>query len=252
MYLIVVYIYLGPSEKENGMARITIVPTSHIARESIRAIRETIEKEGPDCIAVELDPGRYQALQEGEGSMLEALRALGPATFLFYYVLKKMQDSLGRAVGMVPGSDMLEAVRISKEKGIGLALIDRDIADTFLRIKVIPAKEKLRLLALAFKAAVGLGISSKIKKPGKETIDLSKVPPEKVVEEAMDLLKEQFPQLHRILVEERNLYMARRILDLSKGCQSMVVVVGAGHAKGIRELLEKKQEPSISYSFTTR
>ena len=231
------------------MAKITIIPTSHIARESIRQIRESVEKERPDCIAVELDPGRYQALQQGEAPMIDALKALGPTTFLFYFILKRLQDSLGKAVGVIPGSDMMEAVRIAREKGIALALIDRDIGDTFLRIKAIPAREKVRLMGLLLQAAAGLGIS-KMKKPADgKTIDLSKVPPEKMVEEAMSILQNQLPGLYRALVQERNEHMARRILSLSQSCSSVLVVVGAGHAKGIRKLLEKP-EPSISYSFT--
>ena len=48
------------------MAKITIVPTSHIASQSIRMIQKAVEKENPDCIAVELDENRLRALKGGE------------------------------------------------------------------------------------------------------------------------------------------------------------------------------------------
>ncbi|HJW97077.1 MAG TPA: TraB/GumN family protein [archaeon] len=225
-------------------ARITVIPTSHIARESSRLIREAIGRERPDCIAVELDENRLRALKEGEASAWYALRTLGPLTFIFYFVLKNIQQSLGKAVGISPGSEMLEAVSAGRQEGIRVALIDRDIGETFLGIKAIPAKEKVRLLSFLLMALVGLGP----KQPGK--INLAKVPPEQVVDAALGLLKKEFPWLYRILIEERDAHMARRILELSQTCQNIVVVVGAGHAKGIREILEKKQEPSFSYSFT--
>jgi len=233
-------------------AKITIIATSHIARESIRLISDTVEKERPDCIAVELDMGRYQALKEGEGSLIDSLRALGPLTFLFYFVLKNLQQSLGRMVGVSPGSEMLEAVRLGQEKGVHVELIDRDIGETFLRIKAVPAKEKVKLLTFVLRALLpGAGREGL---EYKEKLDLSRVPPEKVVDEAIGLLRKQFPWLYRILIEERNRYMTQRISQLSQRCQNIVIVVGAGHAKGIMEMLRNNTheaaEPSATYSIT--
>jgi pheromone shutdown-related protein TraB len=219
------------------MARITIVPTSHIARDSIQLIRETVEKEKPDCIAVELDTNRYQALKEGEGSLMDALRTLGPLTFLFYFVLKNLQQSIGRVVGVSPGSEMLEAVRLGQERGVHVEFIDRDIGDTFLRIKDIPAKEKVKLLTFVFRALfLGAGREDPA---SPESIDISKVPPEKVVDQAIELLREEFPWLYKILIEERNRYMTQKIKELSSRFQNIVIVVGTGHAKGIAEILKE-------------
>jgi len=227
-------------------AKITIIPTSHIARDSIRLIRETVENEKPDCIAVELDMSRYQALREGEASLLDSLRALGPLTFLFYFVLKNLQQSLGRLAGVSPGSEMLEAVRLGQQNGVQVEFIDRDIGETFLRIKSVPAREKVKLLTFVFSALfLGAGRED-LKSP--EKLDLSKVPPEKLVNQVIELLRKEFPWLHRILIEERNLYMAQRVFQLSQRCQNIVVVVGAGHAKGIAEILNSKAAKPTSFS----
>jgi len=40
---------------------IILIPTSHIAEESIQKIKEVIEKTKPDCVAIELDEKRYIA-----------------------------------------------------------------------------------------------------------------------------------------------------------------------------------------------
>jgi len=243
-------------------AKITIVPTSHIASESIRLIRDVIEEENPDCIAVELDANRYRALKEGEGSMIDALRALGPVTFAFYMLLRTMQQSLGRIAGVSPGSEMQEAVSIGQGKGVRVEYIDRDIGETFMRIKAVPAREKVKLLTFAARsllpgrsqsikdAQANLRLEGDDRSPSLQNLDLSKVPPESVVDAAIELLRKEFPWLYRILVEERNRYMAQRILMLSQTCQNIVAVVGAGHAKGIREILQKHREPSVSYSFS--
>ncbi|MCJ7816999.1 MAG: TraB/GumN family protein, partial [Candidatus Aenigmarchaeota archaeon] len=79
-------------------------------------------------------------------------------------------------------------------------------------------------------------------------LDLSKVPPEKLVNQVIELLRKEFPWLHRILIEERNLYMAQRVFQLSQRCQNIVVVVGAGHAKGIAEILNSKAAKPTSFS----
>jgi len=226
------------------MSKVTIVPTSHIARDSIRLVREAV-MDGTDCIAVELDMNRYQALKEGEAPFLDVLRALGPVTFLFYFVLKNLQQSLGRMVGVSPGSEMLEAVRLGQENGIHVEFIDRDIGETFLRIKGVPAREKVKLLTFVLRALL-LGAPKSIQLEGGETafspeMDLSRVPPEKLVDQAIELLRKEFPWLYRILIEDRNQYMAHRIRELSNRFQNIVVVVGAGHAKGILEMLRNKQ-----------
>ena len=232
------------------MSKITIVPTSHIARESIRLIMETVTAE-TDCIAVELDQNRYRALKEGEAPLLDSLRALGLLTFLFYFILKNIQQSLGRIVGVSPGSEMLEAVNLGQQKGVQVAFIDRDIGETFLKIKAIPAKEKVGLLTFILRSLLpGASQSVQGLEGLPKSLDLSKVPSERIVDAVMELLRKEFPQLYRILVEERNVYMAQRIIELSQRFQSIVVVVGAGHAKGIREILEKKEGPSLTYTFT--
>ena len=43
---------------------IIIVGTAHISRESADLVREVIDKEDPDCVCVELDPQRFEALSQ--------------------------------------------------------------------------------------------------------------------------------------------------------------------------------------------
>jgi pheromone shutdown protein TraB len=138
------------------MPKIILVPTSHIARESLDRVRKAIEKEKPDCVAVELDINRYQYLKESRNeSTFNMIRILGPPTFLLYWVLKKFQDHFGKKTGILPGSEMIEAVRIAKENGITVALIDLPIDITLSRIKTIPLSEKLKLFKLLIMGVFG-------------------------------------------------------------------------------------------------
>ena len=104
---------------------IVFVPTSHVARESLLNIRKAMEKK-PDCVAVELDPLRYHAmLSQEKGSAMDAVRSLGVFTFIIYWILRNLQQKLGKMTGIFPGTEMLEAVRIAQQEGITICLSRR-------------------------------------------------------------------------------------------------------------------------------
>jgi len=54
---------------------IKIIGTAHISRESIKEVEETIKKENPDVVAVELCDSRYKALtQSGEIPVVDLIK----------------------------------------------------------------------------------------------------------------------------------------------------------------------------------
>lgn len=212
---------------------IILVPTSHIAVESLRKIRETVEKEKPDCVAVELDLNRYYAMQRGGSSSFEIMQNVGVASFLIFWIFKKLQQWLGGKVGIFPGSEMLEAVKIGNEKGVTIAFIDRNIQDTFLDIQKIKFWEKMKLIWFLVKSVFVIKFGGS----KGEAIDLTKLPPEELIEQAMELFKKEFPQLYKILVEKRDKHMATQLKKLSEKFDKIVAVVGAGHYKGMKKLV---------------
>lgn len=218
------------------MAKIILVPTSHVAKQSLEKVKEVIEKENPDLVAVELDINRYMASkQETKGSTMETLKALGVMTFAFYWTLKKLQSWLGKKLGILPGSEMLQAVEIADKKGIKFAFIDRDIGVTMMRIRNITWREKAKLLLYLFKGFTLDYVILKIRRKG--GIDLSKLPPKEIIKEAMRMLKKEFPQLYKVLVVERDHYMAAKLKQLSQNYEKIVAVTGAGHTDGMKKLL---------------
>jgi len=219
------------------MSKITLVPTSHIARESLERVRGTINKENPDCVAVELDINRYQYLRvRKKEKTFDILRVLGIPTFLLYWILKKFQDYFGKKTGIFPGSEMLEAVKIAKEKNITIAFIDLPIEITLARIKALPLTEKLKIFKLLLMSIVGLALPFK----GSASLDLNKVPPQKVIDQAMDYLRKEMPGFYRILVSERNKVMSKNLMSLTSRFDNIVCVIGAGHEKGMKKMLKIK------------
>jgi pheromone shutdown-related protein TraB len=225
------------------MKEITLVPTSHIAEQSLKSVQKAIEEKKPPCIAVELDINRYYAMKtEQQVSGIEMLRSFGPVNYIIYFLMKKIQTSLGDKVGVLPGSEMVRAVDIASENRIKVAFIDRDIGITFLRLSKIPFSEKLNMIWFLIKGSLGL-LFSKIYK-GKYTFDLTKNPSEDLVNEAMAVMKKELPGIYKVLVTERDTYMANRIKSLLKEFDNIVIVTGAGHYKGIKKKLSS--ETSLS------
>ena len=64
-------------------------------------------------------------------------------------------------------------------------------------------------------------------------------------------VKKRYPNLYTVLVEERNEYMARKLVYLmkSKPNDRIVAIVGAGHEEEIIKLI-KKQINTIDVSYT--
>ncbi|MFC6614512.1 TraB/GumN family protein [Halopenitus salinus] len=142
-----------PDGSEPGS--VTVVGTAHVSSESVAEVEETIERERPDVVAVELDEGRYRQLQGGTPDDLDAsdlLRGNTVFQFLAYWMLSYVQSQLGERFDIEPGADMMAAVETAQSLGIEVALVDRDIQTTIQRFWArMTILEKLRMVGgLAF------------------------------------------------------------------------------------------------------
>ena len=135
----------------SGNKEISLVGTAHVSKESIELVRKTIDKENPDIIAVELDEQRYEALLNkkkwDETEIHKVIRTGRAYLFLTQLLLTNFQRRIGDKLGVSPGSEMIEAINIAREKGIDISLVDRDIKITLKRaLNTMTLKEKLKLL----------------------------------------------------------------------------------------------------------
>ena len=80
-----------------------------------------------------------------------------------------------------------------------------------------------------------------LKELGLHSFDLRTVPEEKLIENMMAVLKKRYPSVYKVLVEDRNKYMVKQLVTLMREHpeKKILVVVGAGHKKGMEELLNK-------------
>lgn len=221
----------------NTYKNLTIVGTSHIAIESIREVEEAILKEKPDIVALELDKARFKALvtEERGNVRLRDIRKIGINGYIFSLIGAYAEKKLGEIVGVKPGDEMLKAAETGKEIGARIALIDQKIDITLSRFsKEITIKEKLRFVLDIIK--------NTIKRP-KIKFDLRKVPEKNLIYKLLKDVREKYPNVYNVLVDERNKIMAKHLYRLIEN-HKVVAVVGAGHEDDIiKEIkcLEKKR-----------
>jgi len=220
--------------------------TSHIAKQSLEDVKGYIEKEKPDIIAIELDEKRLRALMKKTKikADLRSIRRIGLKGFLFSLFGAWAERKLGRLVGVAPGSEMRQAIKIAKKKEIELALIDQDIEITLQRLSnAITWKEKLNFLADMLKAIF-------IRKKEID-FDLTTVPDKDIINKLLSKLKERYPNLYKVLIEERNLAIAENLKNLMSRSRNkkILVILGAGHIDGIIKILGK-EEQEIKYTLS--
>lgn len=219
-----------------------ILGTSHIAAQSIREIKKAIIDYKPDIVAVELDIERARVLLHGEKTKLSwrGVLQVGLKGFIFAKVGQIVQQKLGKMMGIAPGTEMKTALELAQKNNLKIALIDQPIKITLRNFsKELTWKEKFRFLG---ELISGLFLPKRqLKKFGLEELDLSKVPEKKLLKIMMGQLQERYPSVYKTLVEDRNKYMVKKIVQLLRENlgKNILVIVGAGHNEGMEELLLK-------------
>jgi len=219
-----------------------VVGTSHIAMQSMKEVEKTIEKIKPDIIAVELDRKRLYALVHGEKRRIRLgdIRRIGIKGYLFNLIGAWIEKRLGKVVGVKPGSEMITALRLAKKYKLKIALVDQDIEVTLKKIsKAIGPRFVFRLIwDLISSPFVG---KRQLKKLGIKQIDLTKVPSKRVIRKLTKQVQKRYPNLYKVLVEERNEIIARNLGILMKKFpdKKVLAVIGAGHEEEVVALVKR-------------
>jgi len=216
-----------------GDREILIVGTAHVSRESADLARLLIEAEEPDCVCIELDERRYEALRSEQKfeslDLREVLRRKQLSTLIFNLVLASYQKQLGGQLGVQPGAELLAAARSAEAQGARVELCDRDVRATLRRAwGSLSLWRKFQLISAM--------LASLFDSPEMSEEELRELRQQDVVTKLMDELGVEFPSLKEVLIDERDLYLAEKIR--TAGGRRVVAVVGAGHVPGVRRTLE--------------
>lgn len=216
--------------------RIIIVGTAHVSEKSIAQVNEVIEREKPDIVAVELDSARFKAIkgeeQVKEINVKDLLSEGKFYYFMLHWLLAYVQKKIGADTGVKPGAEMMAAIEQAEKSGAKIALIDRDIQLTLSRFwNKMSFFEKLKLFGSLIGASLGFG---------SQEIDMETVTNEDVVTQLVGELRKLAPSAATVLIDERDAFMAKNLIDLSNQGK-VVAVVGAGHREGIQKYLDNPE-----------
>ena len=211
-----------------------LLGTAHVATASVEAVKTQIAEYQPELVGVELCKSRHDALVEGrrldKEGLLRVIKEGKAPMVLMQAMLSAEQRRMGLNEGQEPGAEHLAAVETAKAAEIEVALVDRDIQITMKRAwKKMRWRERFRLLFSLF------GDDEELD----EEVDIEQMLSDSdLLSSMMDELKQFSPGAGEVLIDERDQYIAERIMK-SKTEGKMLVVVGAGHLKGIARTLEE-------------
>ncbi len=173
------------------------------------AIRAEVLARRPKVVALELDPIRYQAIMSREPRR-RGWSVLG--------LLAQFQVRIADQYGVQVGDEMVAAARAAQEVGSEVVLIDEDSRVVLRRVW-----GDIRLLT----SALGAFFTRK------EKVEAEL---QRFYRDEQSFLSEfaaELPTAKRILIDERDVAMARTLHQVAESRGDVVAVVGEGHVEGL-------------------
>lgn len=224
-----------------GEKELVLLGTAHVSRGSVEAVRRVIAEERPDHVCIELDPQRYEALEHKQKweqlDLKEVIRKGQLAMLVVSLLLAAYQKRLGTRLGIEPGTELLEAVRAAKENGIAFSLCDRDVRVTLRRAaRAMGFFKKVWLLSYL--------LASVFAPEELSEEEIQRLKQQDVLSEVMAELAKFQPSIKRVLIDERDAYLAEK-LRRAEG-RKIVAIVGAGHVRGMLEALRSARPVDLA------
>jgi pheromone shutdown protein TraB len=203
-------------------------------------LRATLGSRVLDGIAVELDTERAAALLSEEGPTARGRRSAP----LFVRLWGQIQRRIGAEIGGgVAGAEMRTAALLARERNLPLFLIDDPIRETIGRLmRSMSGRERVSLLVGGL---LGLVLPSQL--VVRQLDDYSESPGDYLAE-----LRRAYPQVVRVLLDERNEHMADRLREIRRrGFGRVAAVVGDAHVEGLASALKRRGVPVETIALRT-
>jgi len=218
-----------------GDKDVYLVGTAHISQESVEDVRTTVEQISPDAICVELCKARHQAMTQLDNwrkmDIFRIVRKKKAVFLLAQLIMSSFYRRLGEKLGVQPGAEMMEGVRLAEQTGAELVLADRDIEITLKRVwGFLGFWSKLKLatqlmMSILFREEVDTDMIEELKKQDQ-------------LEAVMAELAKHYPEIKKRLIDERDTYLAEKIRAADG--KKVVAVIGAGHVEGIKSQIHEE------------
>lgn len=224
-------------EKEEGIeSEVYLVTTAHVSEKSVQKVEKAIEELDPDVVGVELDINRFNALKNKERNKKNSFSLFRGNIFLgiLQKLLSMLQNRVGEDLGVEPGAEMLKAIELAEEKDIPIALLDRDIRVTLKRMwSKMTFLEKIKIFGALILGLLGFG---------RKKVNLEEITEKETVEYLISELRNFSPGAAETIIDERDAYIASKIIDQAASGKDVLAVVGAGHEKGIVRFIKNYEK----------
>lgn len=229
----------GVTRLEVDGREIVLVGTAHVSRQSAELAESVIAEEKPDTVCVELCASRYQSIRNSEQwrqmDIVKVVKEKKAFLLLANMLLTAFQKRIGEKLGVRPGEEMIRALDAAENAGADICLADRDITVTLSRTwRSTGWWNKIKLF---FQLLLSMG--------GIDDIDeqaVEEMKKEDILESLLSELGKSHPSIRKILIDERDQYLAHKIRNASG--EKIVAVVGAGHMPGIRRYIYEEIDPA--------
>jgi pheromone shutdown-related protein TraB len=225
-----------------------VLGTAHVSRSSKEAVEALLAHEHFDAVAVELCESRAQGMRDPEAfkqmDLFQVIRQGKAGMVAASLVLSTFQKRLADQSGIQPGAEMKAAMDGADQRGLPVWLIDREVGTTLKRAwRSVGFWQRFGLLG-------GL-LASVFEREDIAQEEVEKLKQSDLLESAFSEFASGSKPLYDSLIGERDAFMAARLREeaargAASGPRRVLVVIGAGHLKGLCTLLREQQdEPAL-------
>jgi pheromone shutdown-related protein TraB len=217
-----------------------ILGTAHVSRASVHAVDALLETEHFDAVAVELCASRAHGIRDPEAfkqlDLFQVIRQGKAGMVAASLVLGSFQKRLAAQYGIEPGAEMKAAMDGADARNIPVWLVDREVGTTLKRAwRSVGFFQRFGLMA-------GM-LGSVFEREEIAEADIEKLKESDLLESAFSEFATNSAPLYTAMIAERDTYMAARLrengqrMDTEAPTRKVLVVIGAGHLKGMSEKL---------------
>jgi pheromone shutdown protein TraB len=218
----------------NSIERVAFVAVIHTDLESVEKARRVVRETNPSVVAVELDHERYEYLSNPDANdPLDSVPLTGDTAQDLMQQLATLERTLGGITGSNVGDEMMAAIEEGRAIGAKIALVDRPMKVTIQAMMKIPLPELYGFINMLPDAAKDIEDGG-----AADMLDLLKQ--DGAVEDILEQFRSEFPGLTKVLIEERDQYVAKALHFILNDVEGKIVaVLGAGHIQGVKAALER-------------
>ncbi|MGY3038843.1 pheromone shutdown-related protein TraB [Rhodanobacter sp. TND4EL1] len=229
-----------------------VLGTAHVSRSSMEAVEALLEHEHFDAVAVELCDSRAQSMRDPEAfkqmDLFKVIRQGKAGMVAASLVLSTFQKRLADQSGIQPGAEMKAAMDGADRRNLPLWMIDREVGTTLKRAwRSVGFWQRFSLLG-------GL-LASVFDREDIDQGEIEKLKQGDLLESAFSEFANGSKPLYDSLIGERDAFMAARLRQeatrsanagAAEERRRVLVVIGAGHLKGMCALLREQQDDPAS------